>query len=66
MLRLLRELFPVLLSALRSRRDLVLENLALRQQLSILASRQRPSIGPSDRVFWVTLRRIWSGWKTRL
>src|SRR5574341_80275 len=66
MLRLLRALFPVLVSAFRSRRELVLENLALRQQLSTLASRHRPAIRPSDRVFWVALRRLWSGWKNVL
>jgi putative transposase len=66
MLRLLRALFPVLGSAFRSRRDLVLENLALRQQLSTLAFRQRPSIRPADRAFWVTLRWLWSGWKNVL
>ena len=49
MLRLLRTLLPVLVSALHSRRDLVLENLAVRQQLSTLASRQRPFIRRSDR-----------------
>jgi putative transposase len=63
MLRLVCAIFAALVSSFRSRRDLVLENLALRQQLSTLASRQRPSIRPSDRVFWVTLRRLWSRWK---
>jgi hypothetical protein len=36
----------VLVSALRSRRDLVLESPALGQQLATLASRQRPRSGP--------------------
>ena len=39
MLRLLVALLPTLRSALRSRRDLVVENLALRQQLATLACR---------------------------
>jgi hypothetical protein len=38
MLRLLLALLPTLRVALRSRRDLVTENLALRQQLATLAS----------------------------
>jgi len=37
MIRLLAAFLPTLLSALRSRRDLVLENLALRQQLATCA-----------------------------
>ena len=61
MLRLLVALLPTLLSATRSRRDLVLENLALRQQLVTLAGRRHPDIRPADRVFWVLLRRLWSG-----
>jgi putative transposase len=52
---------------LRSRRDLVLENLALRQQLAALTQKElRPRLAASDRVFWVLLRRFWSGWKGAL
>ncbi len=53
---------PALRSALRSRRDLVVENLALRQQLVTLTRRRRPDIRPADRLFWILLRRLWSGW----
>jgi putative transposase len=63
MLRLLSALVPAFVSAFRSRRDLALENLALRQQLSTLASRQRPSLSSADRAFWVALRHLWSGWR---
>jgi hypothetical protein len=66
MLRLLVALLPTLRSALRSRRDLVLENLALRQQLVTLAVRRHPDIRPADRVFWVLLRRYWSRWAEAL
>jgi len=62
MLRLLVALLPTLFSAMRSRRHLVIENLALRQQLATFASRLHPDIRPSDRVFWVLLRRYWSRW----
>ena len=41
----------------------MLENLALRQQLSTLASRQRPSLSSTDRAFWVALHRLWPGWR---
>jgi hypothetical protein len=65
MLRLFVALLPTLLSAMRSRRHLVIENLALRQQLVILAGRRHPDIRPANRVFWILLRRIWSGPEAR-
>ena len=51
----------------RSRADLVLENLVLRQQVATLA-RQRPwpYIVDVDRGFWVSLRGAWPGWLDRL
>jgi len=55
MLRLLVAVLPTLFSAMRSRRHLVIENLALRQQLASLAGRRHPDIRPADRVFWVLL-----------
>ena len=66
MLRLLVAVLPTLRSALRFRRDLVVENLALRQQLATLVSRRRPVIRPADRLFWILLRRLWSGWAESL
>jgi transposase InsO family protein len=49
--------------SLYSRRDLLLEILALRQQLTVLQARHpRPRLATADRVFWVMLRRFWSGW----
>jgi transposase InsO family protein len=56
-----------LIAALRSRRDLVLENLALRQQvLTLHAKRPRPRLGALDKLFWVALRAAWCGWKRSL
>jgi len=52
---------------LRSRRDLLLENLALRQQLATLTKRHsRAHLAASDRIFWVLLRQFWSGWRGAL
>jgi putative transposase len=46
---------------------LVLENLALRQQLVVLTRRHpRPRLGPLDKLFWVAARRFWSGWNKPL
>ena len=63
MLQLLRTFFVALIGCARSRRELVSENLALRQQLAALAARQpRPRLTAHDRLFWVILRRFWSDW----
>jgi len=51
----------------RARRSLLLENLALRQQLAVLKRRHpSPRIGLLDKLFWVAVRRFWSGWKQSL
>ena len=53
--------------SLCSRRELLLEILALRQQLAVLKGRRcRPRLTTPDRFFWVMLRRFWSGWKRTL
>ena len=45
----------------RTRRSLMLENLALRQQLAVLKRKQpRPRLGALDKLFWVVARRLWS------
>jgi putative transposase len=67
MLRLLRLLAVLLTRLFRSRRDLLLENLALRQQLSVFKrKRPQPRLALSDKLFWVVLRRLWPGWKRAL
>src|SRR6266849_407466 len=54
-------------SALKSRRHLALENLALRQQLALLCNRsKRPQFGRVARIFWVCLSQRWSGWRDAL
>ena len=48
---------------IRSRNSMGLEILALRHQVSILKRKNvRPRLGRWDRVLWVFLRRVWSGW----
>src|SRR3989454_12740502 len=55
---LLLALLGTLRAALKVRTDLVLENLALRQQLALLRRRsKRPRVGLLDRVFWMWLSR---------
>ena len=48
-------------------RAVVLENLALRQQLATLTrTRPRPQLRVRDRLFWIALARAWRGWRTAL
>jgi putative transposase len=50
-----------------SRCDLLLENLALRQQLLTLKRRKpRPRLARLDRLFWVVAKRLWPKWKQAL
>jgi len=57
----------VLVRLFRSRGELVLENLALRQQLAVLKRRHpRPRLASADRLFWVAVSRFWSGWQQAL
>ena len=63
----LRHLLGWTISAFRSREDLVLEKLALRQQLRALHShRPRRRLTAAHKLFWVALQRLWSRWKESL
>src|SRR5256886_14223421 len=72
MLSLLLFWIGALIRLFRSRGNLVLENLMLRQQLAVLKRRHpRPSLGPFDKLFWVIARRViarrgWADWKESL
>jgi len=60
-------LLSALVSSLKFRREWVLENFALRQQLAIYKRcHPRPSLQPTDRLFWVWLAKIWTGWRSAL
>ena len=50
-------------SAVRTRAELAMENLALRQQLATLRPKSgRPNLCKADRAFWVVLSKLWSRW----
>src|SRR4051812_46348673 len=57
-----------LTSMLKTSAQLRLENLALRQQLTVLrrSAPKRLKLTRADRIFWVWLRRLWSDWKSAL
>ena len=50
----------------RRRAELVIESLALRQQVAALKKeRPRPPLEDTDRAFWVALRDSWPQWASR-
>ena len=67
MFAIIAVLTGAVLRVFRTRRNLLLENIVLRQQLAVLKrKRPRPRIAALDRLFWVLARRFWSGWKQAL
>src|SRR5438445_12750659 len=63
MLRLLR-LLPFLVGG---HCQLALQHLALRQQLEVYKrTMARPPLRRTDRLFWVVLARVWTGWRRPL
>src|SRR3954451_20416365 len=66
-IRLLLSLIAAARVFFRSRADIALEVLALRQQLGVLKrKRPRPRLSPLDRLFWTVLCTTWSHWRDAL
>ena len=58
-----------LLTALRGKGALQVENIALRHQLLVLQRTQKPKrlvLKASDRWLWAWLSRLWSAWRSAL
>lgn len=67
MIETLRWVGILIMAAVRERRDLALENLALRQQMGVLKRRKGiPRLRRKDRWFWVVLSRIGAPWRRAL
>ena len=50
-----------------TRAHLMIEILALRQQVAVMKrSQKRPRLRVRDRVFWIWLMRLWPYWKSAL
>jgi hypothetical protein len=61
---LVSALFWLIRSLIAPRTSLVAENLALRQQLTVLNRKiHRPQLHRRDRFFWVILSRFWKNWR---
>jgi hypothetical protein len=67
MLELLVLVGRALTLACRGHQELVLENMALRQQLrAVKRTTKRPQLRTRDRLFWIALARISRNWRTAL
>jgi putative transposase len=67
MITLLLHLLRLLPFLLGGHRQLALENLALRHQLSVYKrTMMRPKLRTTDRLFWIGLARVWAGWRQSL
>ena len=67
MLMLARCVFRMWSGLARDRRDLVLENIALRHQLEVLMrTRRRPTLYQADRRLWSALARVWPNWRRHI
>lgn len=61
---ILRLAAAFLLSLFRSQRQLILENLALKQQVAMLRrSVKRPRVTAADKIFWILFSRYVDGWR---
>jgi len=65
MMSILVSLLLTLRTCLRSRLELQLELLALRQQIHLLerSRRSRARLSRADRLFWILLSRLWTEWR---
>ena len=64
---MLNLILRALLSAFRSRESLILENAALRHQVSVLQrNSSRPALRWRDRAFWDVLSCLWPNWRRSL
>ena len=66
-LEFLRFLLTTLVATVRSRHDLVVENLLLRHQLAMLTrptrTRPRARVHVRDKLLWILARRFFAGWR---
>ncbi len=63
----LKVLFQTLRGLWQVRSDLILENVALRQQVAVLSrTTRRLPLQPEDRMIWIALRRSWPRWAEAL
>src|SRR5215471_5324124 len=59
--------FQFLVLVFSGHRQVALENIALRHQLAVFTrQKKRPRLRDRDRLFWITLQRLWKDWRSAL
>src|SRR5215471_6532264 len=59
--------FRFLVLVFSGHRQVALENIALRHQLAVFTrEKKRPRLRDRDRLFWITLQRLWKDWRSAL
>lgn len=67
LIRLLSFILVITQAIFKSKGNLLLENLALRQQLSAYHTMdKKPKLANIDRLFWVALKQVWAKWRDHL
>jgi len=71
MLKIIKLLLRSLFASFKTKRELALENLALRHQLAVAhrtmkAHHKRPKLSDSDRKLWIFLSNQWEKWRSPL
>ena len=71
MYRILIKFFTIFLKIVqtlfKSKKDLILENVSLKQQLSIYQIKKiSPKLTNVDRLFWIALKQVWEKWRDHL
>ena len=65
--RISTQFFLILIKVIKviqkSKSELIIENLALRQQLAIYQTKKtKPKLSDFDRTFWIALKQSWNKW----
>ena len=71
MYQFLTDFFIILINifktVFKSKNDIIIENLALRQQLATYTARKKkPTIKERDLAFWIALKKSWFNWTKTL
>ena len=67
MIEMVLALLTTSVSSFKSRKELAIENLVLRQQLAVYKRKaKRPKLTKADRAFWLALMQWWPKWREAL
>ena len=67
LIRLFKIFLKIIQTLFKSKSNLLLENVALRQQLStFLIKKTKPRLTDLDRSYWVALKQVWARWTNSL